>query len=266
MEQLSEPLIDLAEPSIARVYDLLLGGKDNYASDRLLYRQLLEVAPDLPAWARENRRWLRRAVTWLTREHRIDQFLDLGAGLPTVQNTHQIVQGINPVAKVVYVDNDPSVIAHGRALLLDNEYTGFVAADVTRPHQVLSDEAVVGLDANRPIGLLEGLVLHHVPELDHARAVQAAYLDMLPSGSYVAISHACNPRDGSKAARIADAVEDQLAPSFPDLRFRTPEEILSLFGDLPVLPPGLVRLSEWNPDGEAPDTGNFLYGAVARKP
>ncbi|GAB3833312.1 SAM-dependent methyltransferase [Kribbella italica] len=268
------PSIDVTKPSVARVYDMLLGGKDNYESDRVIYRQIMEVAPDLPVWARENRRWLQRAVSWLTREHRISQFLDLGAGLPTAQNTHQIAQGINPVTKVVYVDNDPSVIAHGRALLLDNEYTDFAAADFTRPHQVLSDEAVVvGLDADRPFGLIEALVLHHVPDLDHAREIQAAYLDKLPSGSFVAISHACNPRDGSETARVAEAFEQRLAPSFPDLRFRTPEEILSLFGDLKVLSPGLVRLSDWNPYGEvdleAPDiddASNFLYCAVARKP
>ncbi|GAA1528446.1 SAM-dependent methyltransferase [Kribbella lupini] len=252
-----EPLIDLGRPTAARVYDVLLGGKDNFACDRAVSRRLTEIAPELPVWARENRRWLRRVVSWLAREHRIDQFLDLGAGLPTAENTHQIAQGINPAAKVVYVDIDPAVIAHGRALLVENEHTGFAAADFTRPHQVLSDEAVVGLDAERPIGLIEALVLQHVPDLDHAREIQAAYLDKLPSGSFVAISHACN-------AQVPDAFEN----SFPELRFRTPEEILSLFGDLEVLSPGLVRLSEWNPYGEAEivDTGNFLYCAVARKP
>ncbi|MGC4942610.1 SAM-dependent methyltransferase [Kribbella sp. DT2] len=267
------PTIDVTKPSVARVYDMLLGGKDNYESDRAIYRQILEVAPDLPVWARENRRWLQRAVSWLTREHRVNQFLDLGAGLPTAQNTHQIAQGINPVTKVVYVDNDPSVIAHGRALLVDNEHTDFAPADFTRPRQVLSDEAVVGLDKGRPVGLIEALVLHHVPDLDHAREIQAEYLDMLPSGSFVAISHACNPRDGSETARYADAFEEKLSPSFPDLRFRTPAEILSLFGDLKVLSPGLVRLSDWNPydeaDLDAPDiddASNFLYCAVARKP
>ncbi|WP_432946467.1 SAM-dependent methyltransferase [Kribbella sp. CA-253562] len=273
MEQLSEPppLVDVTRPSVARVYDLLLGGKDHYASDRAICGRLLEVAPDLPLWARENRRWLRRVVGWLAREHRIDQFLDLGAGLPTAQNLHQVAQRVHPTAKVVYVDNDPSVVAHGRALLVDNEHTAFVAADFTRPRQVLTDEAVVtGLDLHRPVALIEALALHHVPELDHARQLQAAYLDMLPSGSFVAISHACNPRDGRATARLADAVEQTLITSFPDLRFRTPDEILSLFGDLRVLAPGLVRVPDWNPSGEPAAEndaeGNFLYCAVARKP
>ncbi|MEV6287698.1 SAM-dependent methyltransferase [Kribbella sp. NPDC051770] len=267
------PLVDASRPSDARVYDLLLGGKDHFEADRELGRQLLEVVPDLPLWARENRRWLRRVVRWLAGEQQVGQFVDLGAGLPTEENLHQVAQAVRPRAKVVYVDIDPSVIAHGRALLVDNDYTAFVAADLTRPRQVLVDEAVVvGLDDSRPIALIEALVLHHVPDLDDARKIQAEYLDHLPSGSYVAISHACNPRDGSPAAELADAFEERLGPSFPDLRFRTPAEILTLFGDLEVLSPGLFRVSDWNPPGapdpDAPEIdadGNFLYCAVARK-
>ncbi|ONI78503.1 hypothetical protein BWI15_01125 [Kribbella sp. ALI-6-A] len=267
MEQLSEPplLVDVNKPSSARVHDVLLGGKNHYESDRILARQLLEIAPGLPLWARENRRWLHRVVSWLAREHAVGQFIDLGVGLPTEVNLHELVPG----SKVVYVDNDPTVVAHGRALLA-GEHTAFVAADLTRPHQVLSDEAVIDLDPHRPIALIESLVLHHVPGLNHVRDIQAAYLDTLPSGSFVAISHACNPRDGSATARLADAVEQTLATSFPDLRFRTPDEILSLFGDLPVLAPGLVRVAEWDPSGERAAEneadGNFLYCAVARKP
>jgi hypothetical protein len=273
------PFIDVNKPSVARVYDMLLGGKDNYESDRVIYRQIMELIPELPVWARENRRWLQRAVSWLSREQRIDQFLDLGAGLPTAQNTHQIAQGINPMARVVYVDNDPSVIAHGRALLMDNDHTDFAAADFTHPADVLADPAVTqGLDFSRPIGLIQALVLHHISDLDEALAIQASYLDKLSSGSFVAISHACNPRDGSEAADLATAFEDKFHENFPDLRFRTPAEITSLFGGLDVVDPGLVRLFDWYPPGteDGPDdspaedyragASQFLICGVARKP
>jgi trans-aconitate methyltransferase len=269
----------MKKPSVARVYDMLLGGKDNYESDRAIYRQIMELIPELPVWAKENRRWLQRAVSWLSREQRIDQFLDLGAGLPTAQNTHQIAQGINPMARVVYVDNDPSVIAHGRALLMDNEHTDFAPADFTRPAEVLADPAVAqSLDFTRPVGLIEALVLHHIRDLDETLAIQAEYLDKLPSGSFVAVSHACNPRDGSEAADLATAFEDKFHENFPDLRFRTPAEITSLLGGLDLVDPGLVRLFDWYPPGteDGPDdspaedyragASQFLVCGVARKP
>jgi SAM-dependent methyltransferase len=225
-------VIDVTKPSVARVYDLALGGKDNYESDRVIYRQIMEILPEIPEWAKENRRWLQRAVQWMTSEQRIDQYLDLGAGLPTAQNTHQIAQSVNPTAKVVYVDNDPSVIAHGRALLMDNERTDFAAADFTRPGEVLSDPAVKEmLDFSRPVGLIQALVLHHISDLDEVLEYQAEYLAKLPSGSCVAISHACNPRDGSEAAALAATFEEKFQPHFPSLRFRTPAEVATLFGD-----------------------------------
>jgi hypothetical protein len=270
-------VIDVSRPSVARVYDLALGGKDNYESDRVVYRQLVEILPEVPEWAKENRRWLQRAVAWMAREQRIDQYLDLGAGLPTAQNTHQIAQGENPAAKVVYVDNDPTVIAHGQALLMDDERTDFAAADFTRPDEVLTDPAVQKLlDFNRPIGLIQALVLHHLSELDEVVAIQAEYLDRLPSGSCVAISHACNPRDGSDAAELATTIEAKFQPHFPALRFRTPAEIATLFGGFELVDPGLVRLFDWHGPGvEVDDTpadhyraaaSRFLICAVARKP
>jgi hypothetical protein len=270
-------VIDVSKPSVARVYDLALGGKDNYESDRVIYRQIMEILPEVPEWAKENRRWLQRAVQWMTREQRIDQYLDLGAGLPTVQNTHQIAQGVDPTAKVVYVDNDPSVIAHGRAMLMDNERTDFAAADFTRPDEVLTDPAVKAmLDFNRPVGLIQALVLHHISDLDEVLGYQAEYLAKLPSGSCVAISHACNPRDGSEAAALAATFEDKFQPHFPSLRFRTPAEIATLFGDFELVDPGLVRLFDWHGPGVELDdnpadnyrdaASQFLVCGVARKP
>jgi SAM-dependent methyltransferase len=270
-------VIDVTKPSVARVYDAALGGKDNYESDRVVFRQIMEILPEISEWAKENRRWLQRAVRWMTSEGQINQYLDLGAGLPTAQNTHQIAQSINPMAKVVYVDNDPSVIAHGRALLMDNERTDFAAADFTRPDEVLSDPAVKEmLDFDRPVGLIQALVLHHVSDLEALLGYQAEYLDRLPSGSFVAISNACNPRDGSEAAELAGVFEDKFRPHFPSLTFRTRAELTSLFGGLELVDPGLVRLFDWHGPGVEIDdnpaddyraaASQFLLCGVARKP
>jgi trans-aconitate methyltransferase len=268
------PGIDTTRPSVARVYDYALGGKDNYEVDRELYRQILEIAPETPEWARENRRWLGRVITWLARDAGVSRFIDAGSGLPTAQNTHQIAQGFNPAAEVVYVDNDPAVIAHGRALLLDNGQTYFTAADLTRPDDVLGDPPVAELlEADEPVALVMALMLHHIPDTDVTREITQRYLDVLPSGSYLAISHAGNPRDGSAAAELATVIEDKVKSSFPNLSFRTPDEIGSFFGDLEMLEPGVVQLFEWAPPGgETPeddlqaDARRVLYGGVARKP
>jgi trans-aconitate methyltransferase len=273
------PTVDITRPSIARVYDLFLGGKDNYESDRALYRQIMEIAPETPVWARENRRWLNRVVTWLARTGRVEQFLDCGSGLPTSQNTHQIAQGFNPSARVVYVDNDPSVIVHGQALLVDNDRTSFVAADLTDTAAVLADPALIdALDFTRPIALIQALVLHHIQDTDKTREIVAAYVDALPSGSYLAISHASNPRDGSQTAELATAIEEKFKASFQSLSFRTPEEIASLFAGLDLIEPGVVRLADWWPpgsehdddnspeDGLQPDVSRMVYGGLARKP
>ena len=270
-------IIDTSKPSVARMYDLFLGGKDNYESDREPAAKVLEFAPEIPDWARGNRRWLGQVVSWLTREARIDQFVDLGSGLPTAQNIHEIAQGLNSAAKVVYVDNDPTVIRHGQALLLENDRTDFAAADFTKPAEVLANPAVTGLlDLDRPVGLIQALMLHHIADLDRARAIAAAYVDALPSGSYVAISHVCNPRDGSETARFSDELEARFQEHFPTLRFRTPAEIESLFGDLALLSPGVVRLFGWWPPGGEDDYENpaaglrpaasqILYCGLARK-
>ncbi|HEY0690443.1 MAG TPA: SAM-dependent methyltransferase [Kribbella sp.] len=271
------PAIDTSKPSVARMYDVFLGGKDNYQSDRELAEDIVGFAPEVPEWTRGNRRWLSEVVTWLTRNARIDQFLDLGSGLPTAQNTHQIAQGLNPGAKVVYVDNDPSVIRHGQALLVENDRTAFAAADLTKPVEVLANPAVTGLlDLDRPVGLILALMLHHLADLDQVRAIAAAYVDALPSGSYLAISHACNPRDGSETAQFSDELEARFHEHFPTLRFRTPAEITSLFGDLELLGPGVVRLFGWWPPGGEddydepaadlrPTANQILYCGLARK-
>jgi SAM-dependent methyltransferase len=140
---------------VARVYDLVLGGKDNFAVDSQMYERLTEIAPELPPALRGNRDWLARVVRWLAHDAGIDQFLDCGSGLPTAENTHDVAQRVNPDATVVYVDNDPAVVAHGRALLEENDRTHFVAADVTRPHEVLEHPDLTRhLDLTRPVAVI----------------------------------------------------------------------------------------------------------------
>ncbi|MGW6283278.1 SAM-dependent methyltransferase [Kribbella sp. NPDC055071] len=267
------PGIDTTRPSVARVYDYFLGGKDNYESDRELYRQIMKIAPEAPEWARVNRAWLGRMIGWLAGEVGIARFLDAGSGLPTAQNTHQIAQASNHAASVVYIDRDPSVVVHGRALLLDNDRTFFAAADLTRPEDVLSDQAVADLLSDgEPVALVMALMLHYVDDLGEARAIMRRYVDALPPGSYVAISHACNPRDGGAIDQMAGQLMEKVKAAFPTLTFRTVEEIGSLLDGLEVLEPGVVRLAEWHAPGGFPPgddelagARDVIYGAVARK-
>jgi hypothetical protein len=265
--------IDTTRPSVARVYDYFLGGKDNYEPDRELYRQIMKIAPEAPEWARANRRWLKDVVTWLAEDRGVRRFIDAGSGLPTAENTHQIAQRVNVESEVVYVDNDPSVVAHGRALLLDNDRTRFVAADLTKPVDVLADPAIRELLApGEPVALVMALMLHHIADYEQTREIARAYVDALPAGSFLAITHACNPRDGGPVDVLVTELADKVKHAFPTLAFRTVEEISSLFGAMEILEPGVVRLVDWHVPGgrleEDPEAGvrDAIYGAVGRKP
>lgn len=243
--------IDTSTPSVARVYDAVLNGKDNFAVDRAVRDQLLQIRPEGLVLPRDNRAWLFRIVRYLTDTVGIDQFLDCGSGLPSANNTHQVAQQVNPQARVVYVDHDPVVLAHGRALLEENRETRFVAADIRDPERLVA-QAGVGelLDLTQPVGLLHAGVLHHVDDEEDPVAIMRRYVQVLPSGSYVAISHFHNPGDGSEVAEAAQAAEEVLSGGeLGSGRFRSPEEINELFVGLPLVEPGLVPLAEWWPLG-----------------
>ena len=266
------PGIDTTRPSVARVYDYALGGKDNYESDRELYRQIMEIAPETPVWARANRRWLSQVITWLADEAGVLRFIDAGSGLPTAENTHQNAQKVSPDASVVYIDNDPSVVAHGRALLLDNDRTQFTAADLTRPDEVLADPAVAGLLADgQPVALVMALMLHHIHDYEQTLAIAGQYVDALPPGSYLAITHACNPGDGGPVDQLVTELLAKVKDAFPTLAFRSVEQISSLFHGLEILEPGVVRLADWHvpggrvEDDPQPGIRDAIYGGVARK-
>jgi S-adenosyl methyltransferase len=263
------PDVDMQRPNDARVYDLLLGGKDNYETDRQLAQQVLKVAPEMPELLHANRRWLAEVVERMLREAAVVQFLDLGSGLPTSDNTHEIAARVNPKAKVVYLDNDPTVIRHGQALLADDRHSFFAEGDLTDPAAVLANPVVTGaFDLDRPVAVIQCLVLHHVRRTKDAREIVAGYLDALPSGSYLALTHPCNPRDGSRRAEFATGVEEKLRIGFKSVTFRTPDEIASLFEGLELLDPGLVSLGEWWPSPTATATGasHLILAGLARKP
>lgn len=261
--------IDPSKPSIARVYDAVLGGKDNYEVDRAVRDQLFAMGPEAVHLARDNRAWLARVVRYLTGTVGIDQFLDCGSGLPTAENTHQVAQRINPDARVVYVDNDPVVLAHGRALLAENESTRMVVADIREPQAVLASPEVAGfLDLDRPIGLLHVGILHHVNDDEQPYDVLSGYVRAFVPGSHVAVSHFYTPADGSPLAERAGQVESVLlGGELGRGRFRTEPEIRRFFDGLDVVEPGLTYLADWWPDGPPPELGlhrQIMLGGLAR--
>lgn len=266
------PGVDTSKPSVARVYDYMLGGKDNFAVDREAGQLALQITPDGPEAGRANRGFLRRVVRYLVAEAGIRQFLDIGSGLPTQGNVHEIAHEIDPEVRVVYVDHDPVVLAHSHALLADANTTTVIQADLRRPEEILEHPDVVrNIDFNEPVGLLLLAILHHLNEDEDPDGVAARLRDAVPSGSYVAISHFHNPGDEhAEVAKKALQVEKIFNETLGTGRWRTREEILRYFGDLELLEPGLVPMAEWRPDGEESgqqtDTYYTFVGGVARKP
>jgi S-adenosyl methyltransferase len=265
------PFVDTTKPSIARVYDMFLGGKDHYEVDREVYRRTVEINPEVPLMAQAFRQWLVRVVRFLASDPGIDQFLDCGSGLPTAENTHQVAQRIRPGTTVVYVDNDPMVVAHGRALLAENDRTHFVDGDLRDPEKLLAHPTVThNLDWSRPIGLMQCGTLHHVGAEDNPNGLMERYIEALPSGSYVAVSHFFDPADGTELSELASALAVNLRNAVGSGWCRTYSQIESLFCGLELVEPGLVPAADWWPDGPRTrplaDVERVAYGAVARKP
>ncbi|GAA3463829.1 SAM-dependent methyltransferase [Saccharothrix longispora] len=262
--------IDTTIPSVARAYDAALGGKDNYEIDRQLLAQLNAAVPEVASIAVTNRKFLIRAVRYLAVNAGVQQFLDCGSGLPTAENTHQVAQRLDSDAVVVYVDNDPVVLAHGRALLEENDNTAFIAADIFDPPQVLDHEVVRSkIDFTRPIALMQVATLHHHPDPDPRTAVEVMrrYVEALPSGSYVVFSHFFDPEDEN--SEVARRVQGILNSSINRGYFRTRDEIMPMLDGLQLLDPGLVVADEWWPDGPRttlPAAGHCIVAALGVKP
>ncbi|HMD91684.1 MAG TPA: SAM-dependent methyltransferase [Trebonia sp.] len=256
--------IDTTKPSVARVYDAILGGKDNFAVDRAVAAEAVKAMGDSGNGARLNRAALGRAVRFMAGQG-VAQFLDLGSGLPTAQNTHQIAQAVNPAVRVVYVDNDPSAYLHGQALLTGDAATTVVLADIREPDTLLAAPGVAGfLDFTQPVGLILNAVIHHLLDEEDPYGAVARYKEALAPGSYMQLTHFC---DSSPEARANAQV---LRESLGRGQLRGRDEIARFFDGLGLLEPGLVYLPEWRPDEPVRrplDPGSMLMlVGVGRKP
>jgi len=252
----------------ARVYDYLLGGKDNFAADRKVGDAIMAEIPSAPRLARDNRAFLGRAVRYLVTEAGVRQFLDIGTGIPTAGNTHEIAQAVAPDARVVYVDYDPIVLAHARALMTTDPAgaTAFILGDFREPGKILADSALREiLDFDQPVALMLIALLHFFTDDENPQAIVSSLLDALPAGSYLAVSNLTQDfMDPDQAARSTQAA---LQGGITYVS-RSREEVSAFFSGLELVEPGVVPMQLWRPDGSpaaAPD-GPTAYAAVGRKP
>ncbi|MEU0569511.1 SAM-dependent methyltransferase [Nonomuraea sp. NPDC005983] len=255
--------IPLGAPTAARMYDEALGGKDHFEVDRAANAKLYKVIGEdrVRSTAMENRRFLGRAVRYLSRECGIRQFLDVGSGLPTARNTHQIAKEADPGSRVVYVDIDPIVAVHGRALLADDS-TRIVTADMRRPETILDDAQVNEfLDFSQPIAVLFVAVFHFVTPAEDPARIVAAFRERQAPGSYVAISHLTT--DGMSEKEQEGWYAGFAGATVP-LALRSKKEIHHLFDGYDLVDPGLVRPYDWHPNDDDSPRTNSLFGGVGR--
>jgi hypothetical protein len=263
--------IDITRPNVARVYDYFIGGKDNFTADRDFAHRAMDAAPKAPLAALANREFLRRVVRFMAGEAGITQFLDLGSGLPTRGNVSEVAHEINPAAHVVYVDNDPMVYIHSKALLSDAVSVEIINADIRNPVEILTHPTVLSLiDFDRPVGLLMLAVLHHLEDDENPGAIAARFRDAVPSGSYLAISSFRMPGPELPELRAATIEGERLlAKDLGSGRWREDEELITWFGDWELLPPGWVSMAEWRPPTSEPiekdEVYHSFFGGVALK-
>ncbi|MFD7508943.1 SAM-dependent methyltransferase [Streptomyces sp. NPDC059853] len=237
------PGIDLSRPSIARTYDYLIGGKDHYAVDREFGDEFIVKLPGAVQIAIDNRQALVRAVGDIAAHTGIRQFIDFGSGLPTADNVHQIAERHTSQARVVYIDNDPIVLAHGRALLAENAQTTVLQADIRDPRAIKENpELLRFIDFGRPVGVILSAVLHHLNDDEDPYGVMRYWREAVPSGSYFFISHFRSRRD-QESAKLEELLQGSLGRG----RWRTDEEIAALFDGLDILEPGILPAAEWRP-------------------
>jgi S-adenosyl methyltransferase len=258
--------VDPATPSVARMYDYYLGGNSNFAADREAARRVLGAAPDVPLAALENREFLRRVVPFLVHEHGVSQFVDIGPGLPTQGNVHQLARQHDPAAQVAYIDNDATVLAHGKALLHHVPGVGIIPGDLREPERILSRPELIGLiDFSHPVALFMTLVLHFVPPGDDPYGAVATLKNALSPGSFLVLSHVTgDDRDPGTLTEVDDAYSNASAPMI----MRTREQVTDFFDGLSLVEPGIVFLSQWRPTGEyfAQGGTKWAYCGVGKKP
>jgi hypothetical protein len=255
-------------PHPARVYDFMLGGKDNFAADRAVAEKGLKLNPRLRTTVRQNRAFLSRAVRYLAAKAGIRQFLDIGTGLPTSPNVHQVAQSVTPEARVVYVDNDPIVLTHARALLTGSPQgrTEYIDADLRDVDRILDSSRLrATLDLDEPVALLLIAVLHLIPDDDQPRALVDRLLDALPAGSFLALTHLTadfNPE-------VMEASAANLRSNGVGMYLRSGAEVERFFTGLDLVEPGVRSVNRWRPDPDTPEVDDAdvsVYAGLARKP
>jgi S-adenosyl methyltransferase len=257
--------VDTSVAHQARMYDYLLGGKDNFAADREAIAATLKVFPEMAFTARANRAFLGRLIRFLAGEAGMRQFLDIGTGIPTAGNTHQVAQAIAPDSRVVYVDYDPIVLAHARALLVSHQEgaTEYIDADLRDTPAILSQASQL-LDFSQPVAVTLLAILHAIPDSDDPHAVVASVMDAVPSGSYLAVSHMGSDLIGEQSQREMRDIGSRMSQQ--QFSYRTREQVAAFFAGMDLVEPGLVRVEEWRPDPRTEDTGkSSLWCGVGRK-
>lgn len=259
------PKIDTSVPHPARVYDYWLGGKDNFEADRVAAEAAITLFPPTAQSARANRAFLSRVVRYLADEAGIRQFLDVGTGLPTAENVHEVAQAVVPESRIVYVDNDPIVLLHARTLLTSSPEgaTDYIAADL-RDTELILREARRTLDFTRPVAVLLLAILHFIPDSENPHEIVRTLRDAAPAGSYVAISHLAPDIH----PEIVEGVR-QMNEHNPQMQFilRDRDQVAAFFDGLDLVEPGVVPISKWRPSSEIEAVApGVLWGGVARKP
>jgi S-adenosyl methyltransferase len=261
-----EPLLfDTSMAHCARVYDYWLGGKDNFAADRAAAEQAIRDCPEIVPTARANRSFLACVVRYLAADAGIRQFLDIGTGIPTENNTHEVAQAAAPDSRVVYVDNDPLVLVHARALLASHPdgATAYEEADLRDPERIL-DIATGLLDFRHPVAVLLLAILHHVDDEDEPHQIVATLMNAVPSGSYLVISHPASDIGSEAAAKMAQGLNKIMAEK---ITARDRATVARFFDGLELVAPGLVRVSDWRPPaGSYAGFPAAIWVGVARKP
>jgi S-adenosyl methyltransferase len=262
----SEPdTFDTSVAHIARVYNFWLGGRDNYAADRDAAEQVIAAYPTIRSSVRAQRAFLGRAVQYLVTEAGIRQFLDIGTGLPSADNTHEVAQRAAPESRVVYADNDPIVLAHARALLTSSPEgaTHYVDADL-RDTAKICEQAAEILDFGQPLAILLIGVLHCIPDRDDPAGIVSSLVSVMPPGSYLVIAHPASDIHQSQVSTAANRINPLMAEP---VTLRTHDQVSRFFDGLDLVEPGLVQLHRWRPgpDGPVPDHDIANYGAIGRK-
>jgi trans-aconitate methyltransferase len=255
---------DTSVAHIARVYNYWLGGKDNFAADRAAGEQAIQAFPNIVLSARANRAFLARAVRFLAGEAGIRQFLDIGTGIPSASNTHEVAQSVAPESQIVYVDNDPIVLTHARALLTSGPAgaTDYIEADLRDPQQILAGSARL-LDSGRPVAVMLMAILQHLDDEDDPYEVVATLVRAMPPGSYLAVSHPAKDIDAASMAKMADSLNQTMAEK---VTFRDRPAVTRFFDGLELVEPGMVQASKWRPTSEFEAASPAaLWAGVARK-